>query len=82
MFVWTQLTKGDPNYTLVQISVNDIVMVFAFAPLTATLLGISGSSVPWETLSQSVTFYGVLGVWWAFSPDVTLNKAILWRSAW
>ena len=60
VFVWSQLTKGDPNYTLVQVSVNDIIMIFAFAPLTALLLGISNIRVPWETLIFSVVLYVVL----------------------
>ena len=60
VFVWSQLTKGDPNYTLVQVSVNDIIMIFAFAPLTALLLGISDIQVPWETLLLSVVLYVVL----------------------
>lgn len=60
VFVWSQLTKGDPNYTLVQVSVNDIIMIFAFAPLAAFLLGISNITVPWETLLLSVLFYVVL----------------------
>ena len=60
VFVWSQLTKGDPNYTLVQVSVNDIIMIFAFAPLTALLLGISDIQVPWETLIFSVVLYVVL----------------------
>ncbi|MGK0222144.1 MAG: ACR3 family arsenite transporter [Limisphaerales bacterium] len=60
VFVWSQLTKGDPNYTLVQVSVNDIIMVFAFAPLTALLLGVSDIAVPWETLMLSVALYVVL----------------------
>ena len=60
VFVWSQLTKGDPNYTLVQVSVNDIIMIFAFAPLTALLLGISDIQVPWETLLFSVVLYVVL----------------------
>jgi len=50
VFVWSQLTKGDPNYTLVQVSVNDIIMIFAFAPIAAFLLGVSDISVPWLTL--------------------------------
>ena len=54
VFVWSQLVKGDPNYTLVQVSVNDIIMVFAFAPLAALLLGVSDIVVPWETLLLSV----------------------------
>jgi arsenite transporter len=60
VFVWSQLTKGDPNYTLVQVSVNDVIMVFAFAPLAAFLLGVSDIQVPWETLLLSVVLYVVL----------------------
>ncbi len=60
VFVWSQLTKGDPNYTLLQVSINDIIMVFAFAPITALLLGISDISVPWETLLTSVLLYVLL----------------------
>lgn len=60
VFVWSQLTRGDPNYTLVQVSVNDIIMVFAFAPITAFLLGISDIHVPWQTLLLSVLLYVVL----------------------
>ncbi|MGB3620456.1 ACR3 family arsenite efflux transporter [Ketobacter sp. MCCC 1A13808] len=60
VFVWSQLTKGDPNYTLVQVSVNDIIMVFAFAPIAAFLLGVSDITVPWETLLLSVLLYVVL----------------------
>ena len=60
VFVWSQLTRGDPNYTLVQVSVNDIIMVFAFAPLAASLLGVSDIIVPWETLLLSVVLYAVL----------------------
>jgi ACR3 family arsenite transporter len=60
VFVWSQLTKGDPNYTLVQVSVNDIIMVFAFAPIAAFLLGVSDIHVPWETLLLSVVLYVVL----------------------
>src|SRR5690606_22597011 len=60
VFVWSQLTKGDANYTLVQVSINDIVLIFAFAPLTALLLGITDITVPWETLMLSVVLYVVL----------------------
>jgi len=60
VFVWSQLTKGDPNYTLVQVSINDIIMVFAFAPIAAFLLGVSDIEVPWETLLLSVVLYVVL----------------------
>jgi len=60
VFVWSQLTKGDPNYTLVQVSVNDVIMIFAFAPLAAFLLGVSNIDVPWETLLISVGLYVLL----------------------
>ena len=60
VFVWSQLTKGDANYTLVQVSVNDLIMVFAFAPIAAFLLGISEVVVPWQTLLLSVALYVVL----------------------
>jgi ACR3 family arsenite transporter len=60
VFVWSHLTDGDPNYTLVQVSVNDIIMVFAFAPIAAFLLGVSDIAVPWSTLLLSVVLYVVL----------------------
>jgi ACR3 family arsenite transporter len=60
VFVWSQLTKGDPNYTLVQVSVNDVIMIFAFAPISALLLGVSDIHVPWETLLTSVMLYVLL----------------------
>lgn len=60
VFVWSQLTKGDPNYTLVQVSVNDLIMVFAFAPIVAFLLGVTSILVPWETLILSVVLYIVI----------------------
>lgn len=60
VFVWSQLTKGDANYTLVQVSVNDIVMIFAFAPISAFLLGMNDISVPWRTLGLSVFLYVVI----------------------
>ena len=60
VFVWSQMTKGDPNYTLVQVSVNDLVMVVAFAPIVAFLLGVTEISVPWETLVLSVVLYIVI----------------------
>ena len=59
VFVWSQLVRGDANYTLVQVSINDIIMVFAFAPLAAFLLGITDVVVPWETLLLSVVLYVV-----------------------
>jgi ACR3 family arsenite transporter len=60
VFVWSQLTDGDANYTLVQVSINDVIMIFAFAPLTAFLLGVTDIQVPWETLLVSVLLYVVL----------------------
>ena len=57
VFVWSQLTKGDANYTLVQVAVNDVIMIFAFAPLAGLLLGVSDIQVPWFTLFLSVTLY-------------------------
>jgi ACR3 family arsenite transporter len=60
VFVWSQLTKGDANYTLVQVSVNDIIMIFAFAPIAGFLLGVSDIHVPWLTLMISVVLYVLL----------------------
>jgi ACR3 family arsenite transporter len=60
VFVWSQLTRGDPNYTLVQVSVNDLIMVVAFAPIVAFLLGVTDITVPWETLILSVVLYIVI----------------------
>ena len=60
VFVWSQLTKGDPNYTLVQVSINDLIMIFAFAPLAGLLLGLSEIAVPWNTLIISVLLYVVV----------------------
>ena len=60
VFVWSHLTKGDANYTLVQVSVNDLIMVVAFAPIVAFLLGVTDIAVPWETLLLSVALFIVL----------------------
>jgi ACR3 family arsenite transporter len=60
VFVWSQLVKGDANYTLVQVSVNDLIMVVAFAPIAAFLLGVTNVTVPWETLLLSTLLYVVL----------------------
>jgi len=60
VFVWSNLTRGDPAYTLVQVSVNDVIMVFAFAPIVAFLLGVTDIFVPWDTLLLSVGLYVVL----------------------
>ncbi|MGI1660906.1 ACR3 family arsenite efflux transporter [Palleronia sp. KMU-117] len=67
VFVWSQLTRGDEGYTLVQVSVNDVVMIFAFAPIVAFLLGVTDIAVPWTTLVLSVLLFVALplaaGVW-------------------
>ncbi len=60
VFVWSQLVRGDANYTLVQVSINDLVMVVAFAPIAAFLLGVTKIAVPWETLLLSTVLYVVL----------------------
>jgi ACR3 family arsenite transporter len=60
VFVWSHLTQGDANYTLVQVSVNDLIMVFAFAPIAGVLLGVTELSVPWETLVASVVIFVVI----------------------
>lgn len=60
VFVWSHLTRGDANYTLVQVSVNDLILVFAFAPLSALLLGVTQVTVPWSTLSASVVIFVLL----------------------
>jgi arsenite transporter len=60
VFVWSQLVKGDANYTLLQVSVNDLIMIVAFAPIAGLLLGVTDISVPWPTLLLSTALYVVL----------------------
>ncbi|MDP5305936.1 ACR3 family arsenite efflux transporter [Paracoccus spongiarum] len=60
VFVWAQLTRGDATYTLVQVSVNDLIMVVAFAPIVAFLLGVTEIAVPWQTLVLATLLYVVL----------------------
>lgn len=62
VFVWSQLTKGDPYFTLSQVAVNDAIMIFAFAPIVGLLLGLSSITVPWDTLLISVGLYIVIPV--------------------
>lgn len=62
VFVWSRLTQGDPLFTLSQVALNDTIMVFAFAPIVALLLGLSSITVPWETLLTSVVLYIVIPV--------------------
>jgi len=69
VFVWSRLTHGDPYFTLSQVTLNDAIMVFAFAPIVALLLGVASISVPWDTLLTSVLLYIV----------IPLVLAQLWR---
>ena len=62
VFVWSRLTHGDPYFTLSQVALNDVIMIFAFAPIVALLLGIASITVPWDTLVTSVVLYIVVPV--------------------
>jgi len=62
VFVWSQLCKGDPYFTLSQVALNDSIMIIAFAPLVALLLGLSAITVPWDTLITSVALYIIVPV--------------------
>ena len=62
VFVWSNLTDGEPHFTLSQVALNDVIMVFAFAPIVALLLGLSAITVPWQTLLLSVVLYIVVPV--------------------
>jgi ACR3 family arsenite transporter len=74
VFVWSQLVKGDANYTLVQVSVNDLIMVVAFAPIAAFLLGVTDVTVPWETLLLSTFLYVVLPLVAGIATRLVLAK--------
>jgi ACR3 family arsenite transporter len=76
VFVWSQLVRGDANYTLVQVSINDIIMIFAFAPIAALLLGVTNLAVPWETLFLSTLLYVVLPL----LAGLATRRALLRRS--
>jgi ACR3 family arsenite transporter len=65
VFVWSNLTRGEPNFTLSQVAVNDVIMVVAFAPIVGLLLGLSAITVPWETLLLSVGLYIIVPVFLA-----------------
>jgi arsenite transporter len=65
VFVWSRLSNGDPLFTLSQVALNDVIMVFAFAPLVGLLLGISAITVPWDTLLTSVVLYIMIPLWLA-----------------
>jgi len=71
VFVWSRLTNGDPYFTLSQVALNDTIMIFAFAPIVALLLGLSSITVPWDTLLTSVGLYIVV--------PVIIAQVIRWR---
>ena len=75
VFVWSNLVDGEPHFTLSQVALNDTIMVFAFAPLVALLLGLSAITVPWDTLILSVFLYIVVPVIVAQLWRRTLLKA-------
>ncbi|MXN65454.1 ACR3 family arsenite efflux transporter [Stappia sp. GBMRC 2046] len=75
VFVWSQLVRGDANYTLVQVSINDIIMVFAFAPIAALLLGVTDIVVPWETLFLSVVLYVIIPLAFGYLTRRALDRA-------
>lgn len=75
VFVWSQLVRGDANFTLVQVSINDIIMVFAFAPLAALLLGVTDIVVPWETLLLSVVLYVVIPLTAGYATRRSLSRS-------
>ena len=65
VFVWSNLTKGEPHFTLSQVALNDAIMIVAFAPIVGLLLGLSAITVPWTTLTLSVALYIVVPVFLA-----------------
>jgi ACR3 family arsenite transporter len=77
VFVWSRLTGGDPYFTLSQVALNDVIMIFAFAPLVGLLLGMASITVPWDTLLASVALYIVIPVILA----QLLRRALLRRGA-
>jgi ACR3 family arsenite transporter len=80
VFVWSYLTRGDAAYTLVQVSLNDIIMLFAFAPIVILLLGISEIQVPWDTVALSVLLYIVIPLGFGYLTRVLLirKKGLEW----
>ena len=75
VFIWSQLTRGDPAYTLAQVSINDAIMVLAFAPIVALLLGVTDLTVPWATLLLSVGLYVVIPL----AAGILTRRALLQR---
>jgi arsenite transporter len=80
VFVWSYLTRGDAAYTLVQVALNDLIMLFAFAPIVVFLLGISDITVPWDTVALSVLLYIVipLGAGYATRVWLVRKRGIEW----
>jgi len=76
VFVWSRLTNGHPQFTLSQVALNDIIMIFAFAPIVGLLLGVASITVPWDTLFLSVLLYIVIPVAVAY----VLRRALIARS--
>jgi len=76
VFVWSGLTKGDANYTLVQVSINDVIMIFAFAPISALLLGIADIEVPWQTIIFSVLLYVLIPLIAGVITRKVLNNSV------
>ncbi len=74
VFVWSHLTDGDANYTLVQVSLNDIILVFAFAPIAGFLLGVTDLEVPWDTLIASVVIFVVIPLGAGLATHARLKK--------
>jgi len=74
VFVWSHLTKGNPSYTLVQVAINDIIILFAFTPIVAFLLGINGIAVPYATLILSVILFVVIPLSLGILTRITLVK--------
>ena len=75
VFVWSRLSDGDPNYTVVQVAVNDLIMVFAFAPIAALLLGVSDVLVPWDTMLVAVGLFVVVPLVAGWLTRVFLGSA-------
>ncbi|MBL8251168.1 MAG: ACR3 family arsenite efflux transporter [Candidatus Competibacter sp.] len=75
VFVWSNLTKGEPHFTLTQVALNDIIMVFAFGPIVALLLGLTSIVVPWQTLFLSVVLYIVIPLFIAQAVRAMALKA-------
>lgn len=75
VFVWSYLTKGDAAYTLVQVAVNDMIMLVAFVPIVAFLLGVGGVSIPWNTLILSVVLFVVIPL----TAGIITRKAVIKR---